>query len=505
MQDALQSPVYSRLASFPGPRWPGNETNSGLAVLSHITSILGNTKFIPFSFMQAPSAWESFQHQALAMRIRTSLAGLTLLGLALILIYWYASAKIHYQRSDMKQDQANPTTRSLDAQPSNSSDHGYVVGMYYWEQLTMASSSLLDLQCWAARHKLVVVQPSLELIASYLKFTFDESLQKQMLELSDIYNMTEWNSYSKRNNLAPLVSRDEFLREIPHLEKEVILVEIHYEDHSGGHECTFNWKIESQVLKGLRHLQVSRKVCLKNNIVDVNKFDHLIFGELRPENVVVFIREWRGISSPPRVHINQHCEPERFAFLFSRPLSGRIMSDADAYAKKYLGGFGEYNAVVGRFEKAMDSYWTLSVATKKERIKALVQEAVERLGELNSKTNVTATFLAYDYGKYGSRTFLLQRFYQSDDVLRQFQQDVYSGRTSFNDWEQTFPDICHVNHTGYISLLQLVVASRARCLLRVGWSNFLDYVTRTYLRNHPTGACMECVPRSSKCGHYTIL
>ena len=496
------------------------------------------------------------------MRTRKSLAGLSILGLALILIYWNASAKVDYQSTHMKQDRANPTTnespntngiptstrvsehirrthmkvdhtdltsnsQSTDATVSvlneikvpmqlpsqfptsqsisRSSEHGYVVGMFYWEQLTMATNSFLDLQCWAARHKLVVVQPSLEVIASYLKFTFDESLQKPMLQLSDIYNMTEWNSYSKHQNLAPLVSRDEFLKELPHFEKEVILVEIHYEDRSGGHECNFSWKIELQALKRLKHLQVSRKVCLKNNIVDVNKFDQLIFGELQPVNTVVFIREWRGISPPPRANINQKCEPGRQTFLLSKPLSERIMNDADAYVKKYLGNFGEYNAVVGRFEKAMDNYWNLGVATKKARIKALVQETTERLSRLNEKTNIANTFLAYDYGKYGSRTFFLQHYYQSDDVLRQFQQDVYSGSMSYNDWEHSFLDICHINHTGYISLLQLVIASRAKCLLRVGWSNFLDYVTRTYLRNHPTVACMECVPSSSKCGNYTIL
>ena len=433
------------------------------------------------------------------MRTGRYLAALSLLGLALILIYWYASAKVRNQR---KLDYADAITR----RPINySSEYGYVIGMYYWEQLTMASNSLLDLQCWAATHKLVVVQPALEVIASYLKFTLDESLQKQMLHLSDIYNMTEWNLYSKRHNLAPLVSRDEFLRELVHLEKEVILVEIHYEDVRGDHECTFNWKIESEVLKRSNHLHVSRKVCLRNNIVDIKKFNHLIFGELLPENVIVFIREWRGIQYPPRAHINLPCESGRGEFLFSRPLSKRIMTDADAYVKKYLGGFGQYNAVVGRFEKAMDNYWTLSVDKKKAKIKALVQEAVERLSKLNEKTNVSTTFLAYDYGKYGSRTFFLQKFYQSDDVLRQFQQDVYGGRMSYNDWENSFSDICHINHTGYMSLLQLVIASRAKCLLRVGWSNFLDYVTRTYLRNHPTGACMECVPSGSKCRGYTIL
>jgi len=404
----------------------------------------------------------------------------------------------------MKLDHANPTMRSPNTGPLPLSKHGYVVGMFYWEQLTMASSNLLDLQCWAAKHKLVVVQPSLEVIASYLKFTFDESLQKQMLHLSDIYNMTEWNLYSKRHNLAPLVSREVFLREIVHLEKEVILVEIHYEDVRGDHECTFNWKIESEVLKQSNHLHVRRKVCLRNNIVDIKKFNHLVFGELLPENVIVFIREWRGIQYPPRAHINLPCESGRGEFLFSRPLSERIMTDADEYVKKYLGGFGQYNAVVGRFEK-VDNYWTLSVDKKKAKIKALVQEAVERLSKLNEKTNVSTTFLAYDYGKYGSRTFFLQKFYQSDDVLRQFQQDVYGGRMSYNDWENSFSDICHINHTGYMSLLQLVIASRAKCLLRVGWSNFLDYVTRTYLRNHPTGACMECVPSGSKCRGYTIL
>ena len=388
------------------------------------------------------------------MQFGRYLFGLSL-GLALIPIYWYASANVHSQTTDLKLEHAKrlpsqyPTSRLVSSssehettdlkvehderlpsfptsQPvsssskhettdlkkrlasqfptlkpiSSSSEHGYVVGMYYWEQLTMASNSLLELQCWAATHKLVVVQPSLEVIASYLKFTFDESLQKGMLQLSDIYNMTEWNTFSKHHNLAPLVSRDEFLREIPHLEKQAILVEIHYDEPGSGHECTFNWKMESEALKKLK---VSRKVCLKNNIADVKKFDHLIFGDLLPENVVLFIREWRGIS---RVHINQQCKPGIQTFLLSKPLSERIMTDADAYVKKYLGSFGEYNAVLGRFEKAMDHYWTLSVATKKARIKALAQEAVERLRKLNKKTNVTTTFLAYDYGKYGSRTFL---------------------------------------------------------------------------------------------------
>jgi len=74
--------------------------------------------------MQVPSVSEGSYHQVLTMHIGRYLAALSLLGLALILIYGYASAKVRNQR---KLDYANPVTRSPNTDSQPSSEHGYTV------------------------------------------------------------------------------------------------------------------------------------------------------------------------------------------------------------------------------------------------------------------------------------------------------------------------------------------------------------------------------------------
>jgi len=53
------------------------------------------------------------------------------------------SSSSKHETTDLKKRVAS---QFLTLKPiSSSSEHGYVVGMYYWEQLTMASNSLLEL------------------------------------------------------------------------------------------------------------------------------------------------------------------------------------------------------------------------------------------------------------------------------------------------------------------------------------------------------------------------
>ena len=382
----------------------------------------------------------------------------------------------------------------------NVSGRSYAVSMNYWEQLTMASSNLMDLQCWAARHKMVVVEPSLKPKASYLGFSFNDTSE---FTLSDIYDMDKWRENSLVHNMAPLVSKDEFMQEITAFDKNVVLVQLKYGREGKGNsddECNFDWEdVNKPNLNGLDRfprLKVVRRICIKNKFRPLQEFDRLIFSNLNPQEVdiILLISEWRGVGGSDRVDTKLNCNK---GFTHRKPLSKRLWNDAETYASMYLGGFGHYNAMSARFEKCTGNYWGLSVAEKQRKIKDCARQGLKELEQIRNETGISNTFLTFDCGTFGSRTFNLGKCAKSSNILETFHQEVYNGTLSLLNWEDSFRTVSHTSNPGYISLLHLAIASQAKCLVRLGWGNFLDYTTKTYLKNHPRGTCLKCVPPKS--------
>ena len=362
------------------------------------------------------------------------------------------------------------------------SGNGYVIVLDFYEQQTMATQNLLELEVWAAMHNLKVVEPFV--YNSCLRFSFNESHASKMVKMGDMYDMTDWEKFAKSNTISSIVKRETFLNETSHFQKNVILVQILY-----GNPCTFARHNESGLdlfMKGNEYLTEVRRQCISNDQPSAQAFSKLVFGEVSPRDSVVIINEWRGFGAG-RVNFKQMLYSKAKTYMTQKVPSNRILKDAESYAQKHLGGFGNYIALMGRFEKPVNKYWSIGVEKRREAVKQCMKSALQVWNEMKRKTSTLTTFLTFDYGKFGSQTYKSSDYLGSEDDLRQFHHTIYGDTWTVEEWEQSFVDISHMEECSYYSIMQAVIAAHAKGIILVGRSNFHKYLSALYVKNHPHG------------------
>ena len=382
------------------------------------------------------------------------------------------------------------------------SARGYVIAMNFWEQMTKATSNLLDLQCWAARHHNSVVEPYS--VDSLLFFTFDKSRAASLMKLEDMFDMDDWRRYSKSNGLAPLVNQEEFFRAVALKGQtwNVILVQMQY--YGSKSTCKFTWQEGVRMVGTLKNMKVARKVCIgakKETYVSV--FDRDVYGKLSTDNTIVVFNEWRGIGGigTERLRVKYACTKAK-QYICHKHISQHVLKDAEEYAQRYLGGFGQYIAVMARFEKSTSNLKLTNKKLLQHYLSGHIQQTLLKWKALKTNTSITATFLAFDYGKFGSGSFKKKNYFDSKTVLENFHQTLYYGNLSLHDWEMSFEQLRNTTESGYIALLQLAIATNAKCIILVGeHSNFLSFAINLYKLNHSRDGCMEFVghPQTPKC------
>ena len=131
--------------------------------------------------------------------------------------------------------------------------------------------------------------------------------------------------------------------------------------------------------------------------------------------------------------------------------------------------------------------------TLRRDVEAAIKEAMTALNTLKEKNSVERVYLAYDFGKFGSRTFEINKFYSSSDLLIKFQEDLYEGRLNHSAYEHSFMTLKYQNR-GYIAMVQMILASKGKCLLKMGWGFCIDFVTTLFKTNHQKPYCIQCAP-----------
>ena len=413
-----------------------------------------------------------------------------------------------------KQAQQDPVhlepnlTQLKQAQPDTTTSRSYVVPLSLWEQLIGATRNYFHLQCWAKTlqplFNVSVVEPYLRFNRSILGFPFwDKSDRFTNLTLSSLYNMSRWPQLWPRQggDLAPIVSSDDMWRDIAQNEKVVIFVEGKYLQ-TKEKRCRFTLKRRKIDLKGYENLRVQRTVCINfNHQMSPHEFNQLVFGDLLNQSgrdFIVLFDEWRGIGGSRMFIKLPSCsyEPKRSV----SHLSGRVMADAEAYAKTHLGGFGQYISVSARFEKISYDYYSVSQKKRRQDVETAISESMQKLRDLKKKSSVTKVYLAYDFGQFGSSTFKHSKFYNSSDLLTKFLYDVYDGKVTYSEYEQSFMALGFGN-PGYIATVQMAISSRGKCLLRIGFGGSIDFVTTIFRSNHQSPFCIVCVP-ARVCKHF---
>ena len=342
---------------------------------------------------------------------------------------------------------------------------GYILVIHYWEQVTSASRNLQNLQCWAARNQMTVVEPFVT--GSYLGVR-----DPGKLRFSDIYDMNNWTMASNHT----LASWDKFIKKAP---RNLISVDIRY-----------GATAEEQCNPGLpdffrqNNFTLVRKVCVySNRSFTVKELNEEIFGEHNSPSIsTVLLNTWRGLGGSrlnltdigscvrPGGEVRSHLYP-----------SQRMIRDVERYVAKYL-KTSDYLAVMVRMEKIRKSDLNMT---------GCFQQTLETWKKMVTDTGSNSTFLAADMGKFGSSTF---RKYYIDHLQGQFQdffKAIYGNSLTMKQWESTFVDVSGIANPVYVSVVQKTLAARAKCLLRVGGGSFQGHAVQLYLDSHgPEERCI---------------
>lgn len=394
---------------------------------------------------------------------------------------------------------------------SHNTIHGYIVVLNIYEQQTMASGNLLQLQCWASFLNLVVVKPFMQ--DSSLEMPLDETKQARKLRMEDTFDMQHWNQYTQDEGYAPLVEWEEFVTSAP---RKLIVVQTRYpslmyvravraKGFSFPHPPT-NARLYAQGCKfkllkskGLYLLKtkgfvIVRTVCLNflsGDELSLKQVQEHILGEYKDDKVSIVLDTWRGLGENQRMPLQEKICPEENNYKEHTKPSARVVRDAEAYIKQYLqhtdtgGSNNNYIAVMARYEMTGLTKRFNDKGDQHAIIPLCLQTTYNNLEELKLKTNTSQVFLSMDIGKYGSISFRKKKYFGHLKDMEDFVGKVYQGGLTANDWERTFETITHTQDSGYIAMLQMIVVTRAKCILFVGGGTFQRHTLHLYQDLHP--------------------
>ena len=396
---------------------------------------------------------------------------------------------------------------------------GFVVALKIYEQQTMASGNLMQLQCWAKLLNLAVVKPFMK--DSFLSTPLDETKHYTMLTLDDTFDMDDWSQHTAKLGYAPLVDWRHFIHNAP---RDVIVVQIKYptlthvkairsqglpfphppngEEYKEG--CRFKMLSSSGKLGNslkAKSFRVVRKVCfnfLTGDELSLKQFHSDILGGYQPGDVTIIIDEWRGIKENQRILLQEEfCQEEHPYREFLKP-SQRLFNDAEAYAKRFLtqdsgttapnnniAGSPEYLAIIARYEMTGLTRSLKRGNDSHAIIPYCLQLTLETMEAIQQKFGLKSTFLSIDIGKYGSYSFGQKNYYNHLTDMESFVSKVYRGKMDIRVWERTFEAVAHTTDAGYIAMLQEVLVVRAKCIIFVGGGSFQRHAFNLYSELHP--------------------
>jgi hypothetical protein len=392
---------------------------------------------------------------------------------------------------------------SDDILPSRTPGGGYVVVLKVYEQQTMASGNLLQLQCWASMLNMSVVTPFMKL--SNMVTPLDEARQRAHLSIWDTLNKTHWHEHTKAHGYLPLVEWEDWLKRAP---RKLIVVQFKHpllsrvkEKKKQGIEfphplsgdayskgCEFKF-VSGKALTFLKanDFIIVRKVCFNFRNGDgftFSEFQEHLFGNFKPGQVSVLLDMWRGLNEPQRVLIMDKICREEHPFREQVQPSSRLLHDVQTYKDRFLGP-DDYIAVITRFEMTGLSRQHEMPNDTHAEIPRCITKTLYQLNQLRADTGIENTFLSIDIGKYGSSSFAKKKYYHHLPEMIEFVRKVYRGRMVMSDIEHTLEQVSRTTDAGYIASLQQLIVTRAKCILFVGGGSFQRHALHMYQELHP--------------------
>ena len=401
--------------------------------------------------------------------------------------------------------------------PANTTGMGYVAVLKIYEQQTMATGNLLQLQCWANSLNLAVVKPFM--VNSCLRIVLDESKLALMMKLDDTLDIGSWNEHAAENGYAPLADWNQFINHAP---RKVILVQLRYpllstvkairakgipfphppkgDQYKIGCSHKFLGAKSMDFLRS-KGFTVVRRVCfnfIRGDELPLTQFHKDILGDSDPSKVTIIMNEWRGLGENQRVLIQEKICREKHSFREQVKPSQKLVTTTERYVKDYLGG-NEYLAVIARFEMTGLTQRVYEGGNDSHAIIPFcLQLTLDKWHGFKRDTGLNTTFLSIDIGKYGSVSFERKKYYGHLPEMMRFVTQIYGGKMAVHEWERTFEAVAQTTDSGYIAMLQQTIVTRAKCILFVGGGTFQRHAYNLYRQLHPNPED-QCVRILEKC------
>lgn len=406
---------------------------------------------------------------------------------------------VNYERKELVQ----PT---LNSSSTPSMKNGVVLAVNFYEQQTMASRNMFQLQCWAKTLDLDVVQPATK--DSFLLTPLDEHLWAHHLRFQDLYDIAEWDRVSKQHSYSPLINWEQFLSEGP---RKVILASFKYSSvsvlkarqkdgqpilhpplgdrYKKGCDDRFPSTAEMNFLKD-NGFEIVRQICFNfyyGDELSLNEFNSHLLGDYSRNEVTVIMEMWRGMSSGQRVLIkNFPCAQTYPIQEFISP-SPRLLRDAENYVNAHYSGGGQFLAVMGRYE--------MSLLTSHKSVAYCLKDTLFNFQQFKKDAHLDSAFLAIDVGKYGSKKWRKGADSDITNGVMHLFHGVYGTDTSISEWEEGFESVSGTKDAGYIGLLQKAIVTRAQCVLFVGGGAFQRHALYMYKNLHHGSVCARVVDK----------
>ena len=380
---------------------------------------------------------------------------------------------------------------------------GYILAMHYSDQLTGSSANLLNLQCFAGRHleNVKVVEPFLakstifgaSFSPSYIQ---NETQNTNRVRLSDIFDIDAWERYSQSKNYSTLVSWETFLGSHP---RPLILV--HHEWRTSGCDPQIMLNATQEFVVA-NEFVVVRQVCLdfrKSGVLSPEKFIRRIYGQHKPNKVVVLFNVWGGIiRSVTNFRLGVRTKLcSRYSEIRLSRHSDLISNDAKKYVAKYMNNSNRYVAIMIRFEYLGIRHNFIEESEEFQREQLLecysnISSAVENLKRENNINNI---LLTTDFSRHGSKDMKKKKSpYLSLDMVNETVPEMFKllfGKSFDQDeWEGSFESVAHFKVSGYIAVMQKTLAANSACLVLVGGGSFQASTQELFGELHPDSKCV---------------
>ena len=377
---------------------------------------------------------------------------------------------------------------------------GYVLVFKYYDQLTGGAVNLLSLMCLATKFGGVrVVEP----FVVNSDFGLNASTEKwtEQVKFGDINDMTVWENYTSTKHYNPLVSYDSFIKNAP---RKALLVQYYY---PCGDQTVWNMARKFCDSTGF---ELIGKVCLKygrEKTLTINMLENQIYSSVNKTEVVVLFEIYGGIeeqlySSNKAYRIyarNTTCDRHTVYDKYKAAQPSRsVFSDANAYIQRYLNGSSSYISLMVRLERILRLSNGWNGHNSAQCAKQCLNNILKSWKDIKQRTGITITFLAIDVGVYGSNEFRRHPEIEHPVLppVREFFSELFDNKTSLQEWEDTFSSVGlgQTRNSGYIAMMQKVVAVRGNVLMLVGAKSHSSFQTtgiRLYHKFHGKGQIIE--------------